>query len=390
MFKVEKKGKSQMKSRNKIKVFRLILRDGPISRTDIEKKLKLSAPSVTRIVESLRKENLVREIGKEETYVGRKPIHLIANKNARFIIGIHIAKSNLKLCITNLGSEIIYKESRSITHIDEESQFLDELDNMISFSIKQSKIDQEKLLGIGIASRGALDFKSGQIFNIKKGIKQVPIISYLKERYSCEIIMEYSINTELINEYIAMDPSNARKKNLLYIYFGEGVGGSIICNGHVVRGKSNLAAKIGHMLVEPDGDECYCGRKGHLEAYCSKSAIEKAFRDKSGDGKNVDVRAISQLANNNDSVGIEVIHNVLIKLANAINNLLVIINPDIIVLSGEIFDYYEEALSILKDHVGNLVFDPKLNDIEWIVRSKEKVMIDYSATALVMNKVFNV
>ncbi|WP_193774313.1 ROK family transcriptional regulator [Vallitalea guaymasensis] len=389
MFKIEKKGKSQMKSINKIKIFKMILKDGPISRTDIEKTLKLSAPSVSRIVESLIKEDLVMEVGKEDTYVGRKPISLIVNKNASYIIGINISKSSIYICITNLKSEIIYKDTLSIVAINNADVLLEELDKLITASINNAQISKDKLLGIGVASRGILDYKSGTILKLKKGIEDVDIKRFLEERYNCVIMVENNTNTDLIGEYLINNKLSNNKKSLIYIYLGEGVGGSIICNNQLVRGKNNLAGKIGHMIIQPDGEECYCGKKGHLEAYCSKGAIEKAYRDKKDD-KNASLTDICKMANVKDEICVDIINNALNKIAIAVSNLLVVINPDVVVLSGEIFDYYEDALSILKNLVKDLAFDIKLNDIDWVIRSKEKMMIEYSATALIMDKVFNV
>ncbi|GMQ59109.1 ROK family transcriptional regulator [Vallitalea sediminicola] len=389
MFKIEKKGKSQMKSINKIKIFKMILKDGPISRTDIEKTLKLSAPSVSRIVESLIKEDLVKEVGKEDTYVGRKPISLIVNKNASYIIGINISKSNIYICITNLMSEIIYKDTLSITSIDEADILLEELDKLIMTAINNAQISKDKLLGIGVASRGILDYESGTILKLKKGIVDVPIKIFLEERYDCVIIVENNTNTDLIGEYLINNKLSSSKKSLIYIYLGEGVGGSIICNNQLVRGKNNLAGKIGHMIIQPDGEECYCGKKGHLEAYCSKAAIENTYKYKKS-VTDVQLTDICKMANANDEVCVEIINNALKKIAIAVSNLLVVINPDVIVISGEIFDYYDDALNILKNNVKELSFDTKLNEIDWVIRSKEKLMIEHSATALIMDKVFNV
>ena len=80
MLRIENTGKSQMKSRNRVRVFREILNHEGISRKQLEKRLGLSAPSVTRVVEELLREGLICEEGTEQTHMGRRPVMLCVKK----------------------------------------------------------------------------------------------------------------------------------------------------------------------------------------------------------------------------------------------------------------------------------------------------------------------
>jgi predicted NBD/HSP70 family sugar kinase len=396
MFKIEYKGKSQIKSRNRIKIYSFILKNGPVSRTDVEKNLGISAPSVSRIVESLKKEKLIREIGKEETSVGRKPIKLEANKDASYVVGISITKTKIYICITNLGAEIIYRNINRIDEIESEQDLLNVIDRLIISSLNITGIDKELILGIGIASRGIVDYDTGTIlrcyFNYyKEPIRDIKVKDFLQSRYNCEVIIDNNINVELFgNFFLSNNIKDNKKNNILYIYMGEGIGGSIICNDELVRGKNNIAGRISHMTVVPNGILCNCGGKGHLEAYVSKSAIEKQYLEVKNDEKEINIFEICKLANNKDEVCIDIIEGALEKLAYAISNLQIIISPDTIILAGEIFDYYDEALEKLNEKLQNIIFDKKLYEVNFIVRPKKDIMFDHSATALIMNKMFTI
>ncbi|MCT4686537.1 ROK family transcriptional regulator [Vallitalea sp.] len=397
MFKIENKGKSQIKSRNRIKIYSYILKNGPVSRTDLEKKLGISAPSVSRIVENLKKEKLIREIGKEETSVGRKPIKLVINKNARYIVGISITKTKIYICITNLGADIIYRNINRLDEIESEKDLLNAIDRLITSSLNITKIQKELILGIGIASRGIVDYNTGTIlrcyFNYyKEPIRNIKVKDFLQSRYNCEVIIDNNINVELFgNFFLSNNIKDNKKNNILYIYMGEGVGGSIICNNELVRGKNNIAGRISHMIVDPNGVLCNCGGKGHLEAYVSKSAIEKQYLEiKKIKDSEINIFEICKMGNNGDKVCTDIIDDVLEKLAFAIANLQIIISPNTIILAGEIFDYYDCALEKLNEKLQSIIFDKRLYGVELIIRPKKDIMFDHSATALIMNKIFTV
>ena len=73
-------------------------------------------------------------------------------------------------------------------------------------------------------------------------------------------------------------------RSLLGVFVGTGVGGGIVIDGELWRGRG-AAAEIGHMIVKPDGRRCGCGGRGHLEAYAGRAAMEAKARRAAGDGK---------------------------------------------------------------------------------------------------------
>jgi predicted NBD/HSP70 family sugar kinase len=395
MFKIENKGKAQIKSRNRIKVFNFILQNGPVSRTELEKQLGISAPSISRIVEMLKNEKYVKEIGKEDTSVGRKPIKLVVNKDARYIVGISITKTSIYLSITNLGSDIIYNNRKPLCEIETGMDLLIDINNYIEDSLKITDITKDMILGIGVASRGVIDYSTGTIlrcyFNdYKEPINNIEVKKFLKNLYSCDVIVDNNINVDLFGDFfLTNNTMDNSKKNYLYVYMGEGVGGSVICNNEIVRGNNNIGGRIGHMIVEPEGKTCNCGQKGHLEAYVSKSAIKQQYTNATKE-KDVDIVEICHKANKGDEICTDIIDNVLEKLSIAIANIQLIISPHTIILAGEIFDHYEKALEILNNKINDYIFDKKLNEVNWIIKPKKDIMFAYSATALIMDKMFNI
>ena len=68
-------------------------------------------------------------------------------------------------------------------------------------------------------------------------------------------------------------------KNFIMITLGTGVGSGIVCDGKLVYGSDGLAGELGHVVVEPNGRQCGCGRKGCLECYCSATGVARTIRE---------------------------------------------------------------------------------------------------------------
>src|SRR5665647_28563 len=64
-------------------------------------------------------------------------------------------------------------------------------------------------------------------------------------------------------------------RNFIMITLGTGLGSGIIVNGDLVYGHDGLAGELGHVTAVPDGRQCGCGSKGHLETYCSATGIRR-------------------------------------------------------------------------------------------------------------------
>jgi glucokinase len=70
----------------------------------------------------------------------------------------------------------------------------------------------------------------------------------------------------------------------LLVTVGTGIGGGIVSGGHLVRGAHNFAGEIGHLIVDPHGPPCPCGKRGCWERYASGSGLGRLARDAAGAG----------------------------------------------------------------------------------------------------------
>jgi glucokinase len=131
-----------------------------------------------------------------------------------------------------------------------------------------------ELAGIGLGSPGAVDGEAGTVAearNLPDWEVPYPLASELAERLGCPVKLGNDVQVAVDGEFAL---GAARKdRSLLGVWWGTGVGGGIILNGKPWIGRG-AAAEIGHVVVKMGGAHCTCGRKGCMEAYAGRGAME--------------------------------------------------------------------------------------------------------------------
>jgi len=131
-----------------------------------------------------------------------------------------------------------------------------------------------ELAGIGLGSPGAVDGEAGTVAearNLPDWEAPYPLASELAERLGCPVKLGNDVQVAVDGEFAL---GAARKdRSLLGVWWGTGVGGGIILNGKPWIGRG-AAAEIGHVVVKMGGAHCTCGRKGCMEAYAGRGAME--------------------------------------------------------------------------------------------------------------------
>jgi predicted NBD/HSP70 family sugar kinase len=122
--------------------------------------------------------------------------------------------------------------------------------------------------------------------------------------------------------------------NFLVITVGRGIGLGIVLNGQIYRGKSGGAGEFGHIVVNPNGPLCSCGKRGCLESYLGDRALLAAARQE----VSPDIRDIDDLvsrAGNGEAGAVKVLSRAGALLGQQVANLVNIFDPKLIIISGE-------------------------------------------------------
>ena len=223
--------------------------------------------------------------------------------------------------------------------------------NTIKDLVNDLKKNNEKT-SIGICTPGALSKESGFIKNsntqclIGKDLK-----NDLEKILNQELLIENDANCFALAE--ARLGAAKNHDTVFGVIMGTGVGGGLVIDGKIHTGRTNIAGEWGHHCIKPDGNECYCGRKGCVETYISGPALEKKWNELTNQNTSV-----SDIVKNPQEDAYkpwknEFLENFGLSLANVID----ILDPDAIVLGGGLSN-----IPFLYDEGKNLVYENVFSD----------------------------
>ena len=187
-------------------------------------------------------------------------------------IGIDVGGTNTVFGFVDKGGQCVY-ESSILTHSNQDAdQLFSRLFKKIDDDFKKYSFDYE-LIGIGIGAPNANYYKGTVELppNLNWGI--VNVLEIVKKYSPLPSAITNDANAAAIREMIFGAAKGM--KDFIVITLGTGLGSGIVVNGELVYGVDGFAGEIGHTIVDPNGRECGCGRKGCLETYASASGIRR-------------------------------------------------------------------------------------------------------------------
>jgi len=269
------KGSSQYINKlNKIRILNLIRENGKISRADLSRMSSISAPTVTRVVDSLIKdEGLVKEIGEGVSSGGRRPTLVEFAGLDNFVIGLDIGSTQIKGVLSNLNAKVI-KEVKYPTQVNMGfDKTIDMISNVIGELCHHPQVTGKKIFGIGMAVAGLINHKKNIIeYSPDFHWYQKDILGALQHK--CNLPVKFDNVTRLMALGELWYGVGDKIKNFIVVNIGYGIGAGIIINGQPLYGPKGMAGEFGHITLDIDSDVvCECGNLGCLEALASGRAI---------------------------------------------------------------------------------------------------------------------
>lgn len=329
-------GSSDVRRKKQIKIVRYILEQGQASRQEIASKFSFSMPTVIQNVTELLEQGWIYEAGEYGSTGGRKARILKIQERFRCAVGIEIKKESIVLILMDLSQKIMDQEIYPLIYRDEQGYYT-EFGECVNRFIAKNGLDSSnsyKLAGIGLSIPG--------IINHKLGIIQQSHILHVSDvdlnHFTRSVPYDMCIENDANNAAFA--EARGKFANVVYISLNDTVGGAIYLNGEIYRGENFKSAEIGHMVIVPDGETCYCGKKGCLDAYCSARRLR-------GERFSTTEEFFESLAGGDEQCR-NVWNDYLEHLALACGNLRVLFDCDIF-LGGDIGAYIPEFQSLVEE-----------------------------------------
>ena len=316
---------------------------GTLSLTQIAKATHFSLPMISDLTRELQEENFVSPVSPAKAKVGRPPNSITLNPDAGYIIGVDIGHVNSELVITNILQEIILDKSFPTIAIDDSTVLIKNLKKQVRQIKKESGIDDDKFLGIGLAIPGLVNSSTGQSYSYLNFADE-NTRTVLENNFELPVHIENDVKAMALGEIGFGQAKNL--KNVACINLGWGIGMGLILNGEVYYGKSGFAGEFGHINVVENGALCVCGRRGCLETVASGRAIGEMARKRVGNGaksqlaaalnspEDIDEEIVVQYARKGDQFCIELLQEAGQYIGKSMGEIINLFNPELIILGG--------------------------------------------------------
>ena len=259
-------------------------------------------------------------------------------------IGIDLGGSHIAIGVIDKNGKILEKTEKRL-----KGRITAEVKKVIEETIfetvekyrKDYKIDE-----IGIAIPGTVN-KTEVIKSVNLGLKNYKIVDVLNKKINIPIKIKNDAKSAAIAE--SKFGSLKGYNRVLFLTLGTGIGGAVIINNKLLDTGDLPGCEIGHMVIEKDGLECNCGRKGCFEKYASMKAFKNNLRKTLGYDENFSGKELLALIKNTKKENKN--YNIINKmkdeyieyLAIGIANLINIFEPEVIGIGGS-FVYFEDVL----------------------------------------------
>jgi predicted NBD/HSP70 family sugar kinase len=387
----KKQTKRALREHNRKAVLSLLRSSGAISIAEISRKIHLSNNTITKIIEHYQNQDLIVNAGKgNSTYEGGKKPNLFSfNPDAFFAIGMQMHHDeHLYGVLTDLNVRVREEVSLPLKWNTRIETVLERIVEAYRRLLGQGGIDRRKILGLAVGTHGVTDWGRGVILSSPHNPvwgENLPFKKLLKRSIAdpIPIVVDNQIRFQTFAERFLGGGQNDESIVVMRCGFGAIAG---IMRGNVLqRGKHFLAGSIGHMTVDPHDEEvCSCGGRGCFEVLIGADRVVRKAR--AGFAQNqhslifsetepddISIEDIFRASNSDDPFAQKLIDEVAEWFSVAINNIILMYDPDVVIIHGVYSEAGDYLLDTIRTRVNkiSLVHIPRATRIEYTHLGKQ-------------------
>ena len=274
-------------------------------------------------LETLSEHDLVFEGEALGSTGGRRSRKIRFNDRSRVVLAFDLGQTHARVAVLDLsGEELRASSQRLVINQDAEPVFAPLL------AVARDLLQQtrhEVLIGVGVAVPAPVDVATGAAVHATTIPRWAPdaVQDQVGRHWQVPLVTENDARASAVGE-------SREGETLVYVKVATGIGCGIVADGRVQRGADGAAGDIGHILLDPTGPRCRCGRHGCLAAFASGAAL----LDRLGTAELSSLEELSRAAERGDRAVLAAISDAGEQLGRALAATVATVNPHRLVLGG--------------------------------------------------------
>jgi predicted NBD/HSP70 family sugar kinase len=323
-----------------------------VTRSQIMSATKLNSASVSHTLQFLLERGIILKVGELQSKAGRHQDVMTLNPEAGYFVAVVLESTRMRFALTNFVGDIRYRWEADV-QLGQTLQIREIVAGIEMVLRNLSEVQRLRLAAIGISCPGILS-QSGGVTALNLGWKNISLTPELEEIFSLPVYLEHPTHSAIRAERWVGLAQGVR--DFIDVMVGHVVGVGVFSNGRFVGGRDQMAGEVGHIRIDPDGsDVCRCGKTGCLEAIVSSPNIFRQYRAKTGlEGSysgGLRVTDVFERARRHETAAVEVPDRVTRYLRLALSYLVNFLNPELIILGGDLITAEDLLLPSLREQI---------------------------------------
>lgn len=282
----------------------------------------------------------------------------------KYSVGIDLGGTKILIALINKqNGEVLYHVKKKTKKDKGPKNIMKKMIEGIEELFEQSGISKDEISSIGVGAAGQIDRKNGILIGAPNlDCYDLNIKEILQKHFNLPVYLGNDVEIATIGE----QKFGAGKgyDDFVCVFVGTGVGSAIVKDSKIITGATGTAGEIGHIIVDLNGRQCACGAHGCLEAYASRSAIERRIEgalkkgrqscilDYLETGKSITSSMIQKSIEQEDELVLQCVTEASEYLSGGIASIINFINPKLIILGGGLIEavdfFYQKTIKKAK------------------------------------------
>lgn len=273
---MQKNNTSEIRRYNKSTIFRYLYHHPNITKQELAVSSGLSMPTVSLNLAELKEENLITTSGMRDSTGGRRAMQLSVNAAAHYAVGVNITAHHLACVLLDLNMQLIYHKRIRLPFVNSQ-EYMKTLADFIWEPILTNQIPKENILGVGL-SVPAIIAQDGQ------ALTYASVLNFTDGRLE-DFAKPIGLPCCFVNDSSAGGfaalcygtRGQEQTNSVAYLSLSNSVGGAFFSNGIEYKGSNQRSCEFGHMTLHPDGETCYCGKRGCADVYLRATRLSDPY-----------------------------------------------------------------------------------------------------------------
>jgi glucokinase len=283
-------------------------------------------------------------------------------------VGIDVGGTKAQAVVLDRAGDVVASAQRPTPRGDHSLEAL--VDVLFELA---GEVGHDGSLGVGVPGLVTRDGVLRAAPNLD-GVADFAIAELLTARFGADVVVDNDATCATVAEWLL--GAGRGTTDMVLVTLGTGIGGGLVANGAIVRGRNGFAGEFGHMVIDPSGPQCPCGRRGCWERYASGSGLAMLAREAAtghrlhdvvrhagGDPQAVRGEHVQDAARDGDHEALAVIDDFCRWVAMGLANLTNALDPELFVLGGGLAAGSDLYLDPIRRWFGELLYQPELRSV---------------------------